>query len=311
MRDTSYPWLSIAGVLVVGLAVLLYRHDNRSRQGDILPKTSESPHERSLSRQESDEQIMADMANLRTFFMQGRYADVVETARRLVNGFKADESGAADPRQLYAANFLPTAYFLQGLLPEAVASAREVVSLHQRQPIIDHAQLHQFQSQLGYYLLQQGKLDEAEDVLRTLLADQERTLGADNMAITHTLECLAGACFYAGKYDQAERFHQRVRDIRALHLGESNLLTISSLWSLAQSAEMGGHFDVAAMRYQKLIAFYEQFMGKRHPMLAGALDSYSVLLHKMGDHEAATSIASRAKDIRSLQPVLNTEMTTS
>jgi hypothetical protein len=62
--------------------------------------------------------------------------------------------------------------------------------------------------------LHQGKYDEAEKILREVLAVTTRVLGADHPHTLTTAGNLARSLWLQGKYDESEKMEREVLEVR-------------------------------------------------------------------------------------------------
>ncbi|CAN0602832.1 unnamed protein product, partial [Ectocarpus sp. 12 AP-2014] len=94
---------------------------------------------------------------------------------------------------------------------------------------------------LGACALAEQKPEEAEQQFQRALAIRERSLGADQSSIAHTLYDLGRCASQAGRMEQAEDFYRRSLMIEEASLGEHHEEVATVLYSLSVCvAEQGG-----------------------------------------------------------------------
>ncbi len=150
----------------------------------------------------------------------------------------------------------------------------------------------------GQQLTLQGKLAEAEPLLRKTLAVMVRTQGPDHPEIAVALAALSELLMRKGAskegYELAVRSYEMDERIYGPHHPE----TAKSLFNVANALSDQGKYDEAAEKITKVIAILEAALGPDHIDLANAVDQLGVVRRHQDRLEDALVLHKRSLALR-------------
>ncbi|MEO7092706.1 MAG: tetratricopeptide repeat-containing protein kinase family protein, partial [Polyangiales bacterium] len=150
----------------------------------------------------------------------------------------------------------------------------------------------------GQQLTMQGKLAEAEPLLRKALAVMERTQGPDHPEIAIAMAALSELLMRKGAskdgYDLAVRSYEMSERI----YGPSHPETAKSLFNVASALSDQGKYDLAAEKITKVISILETALGPEHIDLANAVDQLGVVRRHQDRFEDALVLHRRSLALR-------------
>ncbi len=147
-------------------------------------------------------------------------------------------------------------------------------------------------------LFKDGKLAEAESLLKQSLAEVEKELGPKNPNVARILNELAYVDSAQGKYPEAEPLFQRAVAIVEKSLGKDNANLASVLRGLASAYAAEGKYAEAEPLFRRALAIAEKSYGPDHANVAAVLAGYAELLRKTGKADEAAQMDARARKIR-------------
>ncbi|NEN93118.1 MAG: tetratricopeptide repeat protein [Okeania sp. SIO3H1] len=150
--------------------------------------------------------------------------------------------------------------------------------------------LAEFYSQEGY--------KDAEPLLHSALAINEKALGTDHPGIEDSLNNLAALYYSQGKYTKAEPILQRVLAINEKALGTDHPHIVHSLYNLAQLYSEQGKYAEAELLLERALTINEKTFGADHPHVAHSLKNLAKLYYEQGKYREAELFQQRALDIR-------------
>ncbi|RQH16733.1 tetratricopeptide repeat protein [Okeania hirsuta] len=150
--------------------------------------------------------------------------------------------------------------------------------------------LAQFYSQEGY--------KDAEPLLHSALAINEKALGTDHPDIEDSLNNLAALYYSQGKYTKAEPILQRVLTINEKALGTDHPHIVHSLYNLAQIYSEQGRYAEAELLLERALTINEKTFGVKHRNVAHSLKNLADLYYEQGKYKEAELFQQRALDIR-------------
>ncbi|NET25394.1 tetratricopeptide repeat protein [Okeania sp. SIO1I7] len=150
--------------------------------------------------------------------------------------------------------------------------------------------LAEFYSQEGY--------KDAEPLLHSALAINEKALGTDHPGIEDSLNNLAALYYSQGKYTKAEPILQRVLAINEKALGTDHPHIVHSLYNLAQLYSDQGRYAEAELLLERALTINEKTFGADHPHVAHSLKNLAKLYYEQGKYREAELFQQRALDIR-------------
>ena len=146
---------------------------------------------------------------------------------------------------------------------------------------------------LGWVLVDQRRLDEAEATFERVLAGQEAT-GPDRPAVALALTDLATVLYYQGRYDRASRLTTRALALleRMPEPPAPDLIAALNLQALLAFTQ--GAFTHALGLYERALALTEETYGPDHEEVAAVLHNFAPVLHQLGDYARARQLYERA-----------------
>jgi pimeloyl-ACP methyl ester carboxylesterase len=146
-------------------------------------------------------------------------------------------------------------------------------------------------------LLDQGDGVQAEQLLRELLAAQEKTLDATHRNLGITFNSLGRVYFERGSYDQAEPMFKKALAINRKARAPSDPEIALSAFYLAAVYQAQGRGREAEPLYQQALRIEEVAYGPAHRELVTTLETYAGLLRELGRSSEARNLESRAAAI--------------
>jgi tetratricopeptide (TPR) repeat protein len=149
-------------------------------------------------------------------------------------------------------------------------------------------------AQLGCYLIERGRYQQAEAPLQQALAWREQHLGPEHSETAQSLNLLARLYVSQGKYAEAEPLYKRALAINEQQLGPTHLATAISLNDLAVLYEYQGKYAEAEPLYEQALAIHEQRLGSQHPHTATSLKRLAGLYVSQGKYAEAEPLSQHA-----------------
>jgi tetratricopeptide (TPR) repeat protein len=139
---------------------------------------------------------------------------------------------------------------------------------------------------------------QAIAVGESLLADQERILGAENPGTLKTANSLAMAYQDAGRTTEAAALYERTLAIRERILGADHPDTLISGNNLGAVYEAAGRASEAIAVFERTLASRERTLGSAHPHTSASRNNLAVVLEAAGRISEATALLERNLDDR-------------
>jgi tetratricopeptide (TPR) repeat protein len=152
----------------------------------------------------------------------------------------------------------------------------------------------QYLSYLGMHLYNLGEYVEAESVMLTDLANEEKRLGKEHQDVATSLCNLAVVYESQGKYDQAEALHIRSLAIREKILDKEHIDIAISLNNLAMVYGKQGKYEQTEPLFLRSLAIKEKVLGKYDSSLALTLNNLAVLYQQQGQFKKAEPLLLRS-----------------
>lgn len=150
----------------------------------------------------------------------------------------------------------------------------------------------------GFYLLQRGRFNEAEQFLQQARAMREEVSGSKHPDTAANLNNLAQLYQFLGKYELAESFCQRALAIREEVSGPEHPDTATSLNTLANLYDGREKFEQAEPLFQRALAIRENMPATEQASTALTLNDMAVHYANRGKFEQAEIFSQRALAIR-------------
>jgi tetratricopeptide (TPR) repeat protein len=152
--------------------------------------------------------------------LAGRHSKTVAFVAFLaLTTFGALATASAQPADINAINKAFQDHYARGNYPAAQIDAQELERLVKARFGADHAYYAVALRKLGIVFQAQGKLGEAEELLKRALAISEQALGNSHPDVAQALHNLAMVYGRQGKYGDAEELNKRALAIREKALG--------------------------------------------------------------------------------------------
>ncbi len=222
---------------------------------------------------------------------QGSYpaasAQLEESLRSREAKLATDQKAVAD-----AALFLGQSLYCEGKYRESAAAFERYLQIR---PDDGNAI-----SSLGLSLTQAGEYARAEQLLRRVLAINEKTLGPEHPLVGTALGNLGRVLWYEGEYAGAETLFRQALAINEKALSRDHPLVATALSDLGSLLEAKGDYAGAEPLFRRALAIDEKALGPDHPKVAICLNNLAGLLlaEAEGDYAGAESLLRRSLAIR-------------
>ena len=147
-------------------------------------------------------------------------------------------------------------------------------------------------------LYQRGEFEEAEPLLKRVMAVREQSLGPDHPDTATSLNNLAMLYEKQGRHKEALPLLERALDICERVLGQDHPETIISLNNLAIGYLSQGRYTEAAPIFERALAVRERSLSPEHPDIATSLNNLAMLYEKQGRYKAAVPLLERGLEVR-------------
>ena len=219
------------------------------------------------------------------------------TARQMLDRGRARIRGdLQDPPEIRA-NLLAVlggVYGHLGLFTEAVPLAEEALEIRIGHLGSEHADVATSLKRIAWLDRQQGRFEEAEARYRQVLAQQERTLPADDLAIAKTLRSLAAIERVRGEVVRAEVTGRRALAITRGALGPDHPDAGGALRVTAGACIAQGKIDDAQQMLEEALRIDHLAYGERHVATASDLNNLAHIQFMRGDLAAASGLLERS-----------------
>ena len=185
-------------------------------------------------------------------------------------------------------------YRARGELNVALAKAKHLVDLVERQEGQSGANYAQALSLQGTVLYELGQYSEAEPLFRRALALNTKVRGEKHPDTIISLINLAVSFDRQGRYAESEPIRRRALALRTEVLGEKHPDTISSLNNLASSLNELGRAAEAEPLYRRALALSTEVLGEKHPVTISILANLANNLDSLGRYAEAEPLYRRA-----------------
>ncbi|HUB78887.1 MAG TPA: serine/threonine-protein kinase [Bryobacteraceae bacterium] len=197
---------------------------------------------------------------------RGRLADAERDFRHSW-AIQANLPSGKDMELSHTLNDLEIVVQLKGDLEEAEKLARKAVEISGRYPHEIRENL-TMRSNLGNVLMERGKLDEAETVLRGVLSGREQVLGPKHPQVLTSLQRLSAVLRAEGHYTEATKFDREALARFQQLEGPDHPDTVAMMPHLASSLVEEGSLAEAEGLYRKAIGHSDRMTLREQPFVA-------------------------------------------
>ena len=200
-----------------------------------------------------------------------------QTATRAAKDLKDQPEVAATLRSVLGAVYYELGDYVTagGLHAESLAIRRKLLGN-------EHADVAASLNQLGQALVAQGKVAEAEPVVREALGMRRRRWGNEHVEVAESLNSLGVVLSNQRKPAQAIVVHRDALAIREKFLGTEHLMVAESLNNLASSLQDEGKLSEAQSIYQRALTTSRKLVGDAHPDVASVLNNLGTIFQAQG-----------------------------
>jgi tetratricopeptide (TPR) repeat protein len=160
-----------------------------------------------------------------------------------------------------------------------------------------HASAGEFVDLQGKALIALGRYGEAESLIRTRLAQAERSLDADGIAVAKQLAQLATSLRKSENLSEAEALTRRALSIvsKNCHPNSPEMVPYSNILALALNDSY--RFSEAEILLRRCLSIAEKQFGPDHPNIAISLNNLGMTLNSLGKYDEAEMLLRRAARI--------------
>ena len=139
-----------------------------------------------------------------------------------------------------------------------------------------------------------GRYNDAEKLLKRVLAGKEEKLAPDHPDILETADDLARIYRYQGRYNKAEELYQRALIGREKKLGPDHLNTLTTVQNLAVVYRTLGRYNEAEKLYQRSLIGREKKLGSDHPETLTTVQNLAIVYRNLGRYAEAEKLYQRS-----------------
>jgi tetratricopeptide (TPR) repeat protein len=195
--------------------------------------------------------------------------------------------GPDDPRLAPAMGSVAEAMWGTKDLAAHEALLRRMIALAARDSVLGIFTGVHGRNLLAISLRDQGRLEEAEGVLREILADRERLGQVYPVGLDHALTGLGHVQLAAGHAEEAAASYREVLERRRQSWGTNHPEVANALVNLAQALGRSGHFDESRRLYDEGLAMRRATQGDGHAEIGVDMVGLGDIQQLEGDGEAA------------------------
>lgn len=233
-------------------------------------------------------------AEMDSLLIQGRYAQVEDSARRLA-AERAQLHGAASPEVASALDYLVDALIRSGRFGTGEADSLSRAAVAAKTAAYGETHLETARSRyfLGWLRLQLGDLDEAAVHLEASLAVRRSLLAADHPDLAVSVNGLGALHYYKGDFEGAAVAFEEALAIREAALDDDDPRLAVSYQNLASLIADRGDLDRAEALYRRALDIRRRRLGDEAPPTLETQYNLSVLMLQQGKYLEAWSMARR------------------
>ncbi len=162
-------------------------------------------------------------------------------------------------------------YRKQSRFAEAEATLNKALDIFKSHYSADHPDLCETQVKLARVLSEQGKYQQAKELVQTALKNEESLFGnTDSLFIAHAKECLGNMYRQDGHYDEAQKMLEEVLAIERKVMAMDNIDIAVTMRNLALIHADQANFKEAEQLLRDSMQMIEEQTGQDHPERAAA-----------------------------------------
>jgi tetratricopeptide (TPR) repeat protein len=214
-----------------------------------------------------------------------------KAAEQLEKSLKVRKTQEAEFREKVAeaAYFLGQAQYEQGHYAQAAESYRQALERRPDDALTMNA--------YGLTLVETGKYQEAEPLLKRSTEISEKALGKDHPNVTTYMSNLAFLYYTQSKYAEAEPLLKRSLEIREKAMGKDHPDVAQSLNNLAELYRAQGKYAEAEPLLKRSLEISERALRKDHPDVATYMNNLALLYDAQGKYAEAEPLLKRSLEI--------------
>jgi serine/threonine protein kinase/tetratricopeptide (TPR) repeat protein len=289
----------------MGEMSLLYWEMGRRAEGEALMRETLEGFRRVSGDEHPN--TLAAISNLSNFLVQANRGAEAEAPLRQVLEASRKLYGAGNAETLISQVTLGEALFKNGKSVEAESMLREALA-YQRESLGGHHDewLLTTASKLAYQLNQEGKLNEAEALLRETVEDYRRVFGENNPNTWGAITRLSEMLNATNRSDEAEAaLRQLLKAQRAVDGAEKELLFKQTLYFFAAALRNTGKLAEAESAFREVVAFTQSPEGYDPVREAETSATFASVLRGQGKLDEA--IAEYRKALAGFRQILGDE----
>jgi tetratricopeptide (TPR) repeat protein len=230
-------------------------------------------------------------------FWVGKYQDAIKVADRALEDathtFSADSPGALAAAYDKAADFKA----LAGYTKEATELLQQALDIRSRLFGTKSLAVAYNNSHLVRYLLEQGRIIEADRQSKQALGSAEEAFGGDSPNLASFLRDRASVSIALGRIQEAEVSLRRALRLQEATLPADSPLIAPTLTALANNLVMQGRAQEADPFASRALKITEAWTGSTGPGLIGPLESMANVLAAEGKSTEALNSGRRALEV--------------
>ena len=151
--------------------------------------------------------------------------------------------------------------------------------------------------QLGITIREQGRLEEAEQILTALIDPAGKRFGEQSRAAGQILDALATVYYMSHEFGRALAIHEQAYEILHTQVGDDHLDTINAVVNVIACHQKLDELETAERMYTDLIARCERVLGPNHPVTAMVLHNCAMVYNETRDYPKMREFLQRAYQI--------------
>lgn len=200
--------------------------------------------------------------------------------------------------RLEVRNAIGRIYGSLGLYDRAEAQWREALDESTTVFGFDHPETLAARRNLALLARDQGRPDEAANMIDEILVVAERDLGPDHLQSAEARADAASIYISAGRFAEAEPMLRSALPVMARHYAPADRRFITARHNLATVLGNLGRHDEAVEMLREILAFRLERAGERDPDTLSTMNNLAAYLTERGRHEESEPLLHRVLEIR-------------